>query len=434
MAAAKPNVAQTTRVARRRMAGVIRKLVLPLFVIALAAAAFIVADQSLRRRGKVPTITGWTEASRNADTAVELTPIVSGLANPIYLTHAGDDSERLFVVEQRGKIRVIENGELLEQPFLDISERLAGEDWEQGLLSVAFHPDYQSNGRFFIAYTAVEDGRVVLGEHVVSDDPNIASAEEASLLEVAQPSPQHNGGQLQFGPDGYLYLGLGDGEIAVAGSGRHANRLDSLLGKILRLDVSEPGRYRVPADNPFVGRNGAQPEIWAYGLRNPWRFSFDRDSGEAYVGDVGECCIEEISLLEAGGNHGWPSREGSVCRTPTLFGWIKCHGLVIGQRLVPPLVEYGHIDRDPSGGQSVTGGYVYRYDDGSALMGRYLFADFLTGRVWSLERQEDGGWVREELLDSDYLISSFGEDEQGRVYLMDWQSGTVFLLGMAQGS
>lgn len=403
----------------------IRRVLVPLLVLAVVVAAAFLADRSLRSRGKQPVITGLFAGERG-DTAVTLTPIATGLANPVYLTHAGDGSGRLFVVEQRGRIRVIEDGELLAEPFLDISERLASEDWEQGLFSVAFAPDYPDDGRFFIAYTAVEDGRVVLAERTVSDDPNRAAAGETALLEVAQPSPQHNGGQVAFGRDGNLYLGLGDGEIAVAGSGRNADKLDSLLGKIVRLDVSEPGRYRIPDDNPFVDRDGARPEIWAYGFRNPWRFSVDRETGEIFVGDVGECCIEEISLVEPGGDHGWPTREGSVCRTPTLYGWLKCHVLTIGRDLVPPIVEYGHIDRDPDGGQSVSGGFVYRYDDGSELMGRYLFADFLTGRLWSLERQQEEGWRREELLDTDYLIAGFGEDEEGRVYLLDWQSGTVF--------
>ena len=273
---------------------------------------------------------------------VRLQPLATGLESPVYVTHAGDGSGRLFVVEQAGVIRIIRNGRLLARPFLDVRSRVIS-GGEMGLLSVAFHPQYASNGRFFVNYTANSDSlRTVIAEYRVSDAPDVAGRAERVLLEIAQPYRNHNGGLNLFGPDGMLYIGMGDGG---SGGDPHNNgqRLDTLLGKLLRLDVNGEAPYGVPRDNPFVGRAGARGEIWAYGLRNPWRFSFDRATGRLFLADVGQNRWEEIDLLEKGGNYGWRLMEGAHCFNPETG--CSTTGLIL------PIAEYGR-----ELGCSVTGG------------------------------------------------------------------------------
>lgn len=347
---------------------------------------------------------------------IEFRPIATGFARPVYLTHAGDGSGRLFVVEQAGVIKIIRDGQTLATPFLDIRDRVemgARTGDERGLLSVAFHPKYKENGRFFVNYTARKQGvlKSVIAEYKTSQtNPDIADRTERVILEIEQPFANHNGGLNKFGPDGFLYIGLGDG--GAAGDPLNAGQsLDTLLGKILRIDI-EKEPYAIPQENPFAGQANAKSEIWAYGLRNPWRFSFDRCTGRLFAGDVGQNRLEEIDLIEKGKNYGWRIMEGSQCYDPPTL----CNT----QGLELPIAEYDH-----SLGCSVTGGYVYRGTQYPALIGHYLFGDYCSGRIWSLVPESAGRWTMRQLIDSPFNISSFGEDEQGELYLVHY-GGAVY--------
>ena len=330
---------------------------------------------------------------------------IPSLQRPVDLQVNG--SGRLFVLEKVGRIRIIENDQLLETPFLDITDRVGSSPNEQGLLGLAFHPQYQENGRFFVNYTD-PGGDTVLARFQVSSDPNLADPNsEVQLLGIEQPFPNHKGGMMAFGPDGFLYAGLGDGGAA-GDPFANAQNTEVLLGKILRLDVDSAEPYAIPSDNPFGN------EIWAYGLRNPWRFSFDRATGDLYIGDVGQGEWEEIDFLAAGSpggvNFGWDHREGA-------------HDYEGGgpAGMVDPVAEYSH----PEGGCSVTGGYVYR---GSMpeWNGIYLYGDYCTGMIWGLI-QTNGGWQNQLLFDMDVTITSFGQDENGEVYLVS-DNGGIFRL------
>jgi glucose/arabinose dehydrogenase len=352
---------------------------------------------------------------------LSLTPIADGLQRPDYLTHAGDGSGRLFVVEQPGRIRIIKEGSLLPTPFLDIVAIVGSQANEQGLLSVAFHPDYRNNGFFFVNYTNT-DGNTTIARYQVADDPDIADPNSAKiLLTINQPYGNHNGGQLVFGPDGYLYVGMGDGGAA---NDPHNNgqSLDTLLGKILRLDVDNGDPYGAPQDNPFVDQPDARPEIWSYGWRNPWRISFDRGTGDMYVADVGQNKYEEVHVEFAGTpggqNYGWRLMEGLHCFNPA-----ECDPASLPVEL--PVAEYDH-----SQGCSVTGGYVYRGANYPELTGTYLYGDYCSGLVWGLRHEGNGSWSQSQaqLLASNTNISSFGQDEAGEIYLIDHR-GTVYQLG-----
>ena len=331
--------------------------------------------------------------------------VVSGLQRPVDLQP--DGSGRLFVIEKAGRIRIIENGQLIETPFLNIEDRVNSDGNEQGLLGLAFHPKYVQNGYFFVNYTG-NGGDTFISRFQVSGDPNLANpSSDVNLLRVNQPFPNHNGGTLQFGPEGYLYAGLGDGGAANDPFG-NGQKTDTLLGKILRLDVDSVEPYAIPADNPFGN------EIWAYGLRNPWRISFDSLTGDLYIGDVGQNTYEEIDYLPVGSpggtNFGWDFREGLhefEGKTPA--------------SLTDPIAEYSHGD----GGCSVTGGYVYR---GSMpeWTGVYLYGDYCTGFVWGLIKSSSG-WQIQRLFDTDFNITSFGQDEVGEVYLVG-DGGGVYKL------
>ena len=330
---------------------------------------------------------------------------IANLERPLDLQVNG--SGRLFVVEKAGRIRIIENNQLLETPFLDITDRVGSNGNEQGLLGLAFHPQYQTNGRFFVNYTD-RNGDTVIARYQVTSDPNVADpTSEAQLLGIDQPYANHNGGVLAFGPDGYLYAGLGDGGSQGDPNG-NAQNTQVLLGKILRLDVDSADPYAVPSDNPFGN------EIWAYGLRNPWRFSFDKSTNDLYIGDVGQGEWEEIDFLPAGSpggaNFGWDHREGA-------------HDYEGGgpEGMVDPIAEYSH----PDGGCSVTGGYVYR---GSMpeWNGIYLYGDYCTGMIWGVI-QTDGGWQNQLLFDVSVTITSFGQDEAGEIYLLS-DNGGIFRL------
>lgn len=346
---------------------------------------------------------------------VELELVVGGLSAPVYLTGAGDGSGRLFLVEQPGRIRVYDPEQGILSTFLDLRPRVRS-GGERGLLSVAFHPRYRENGRFFVNYTREPDGATVVAEYRVSPgDPNRADPQsERVLLTIEQPFPNHNGGQLQFGPDGRLYVGMGDGGSAGDPLG-HGQDLSTLLGALLRLDVDSREPYAIPEDNPFVGRAGARPEIWAYGLRNPWRFSFDRCDGRLFLADVGQDRWEEVDLIRKGGNYGWNVMEGAHCFQPPVG--CRTEGLEL------PIAEYDH-----SWGCSITGGYVYRGTRLPGLLGRYLFGDFCSGRIWTLtplvpDAQSASEWQMDELLDTTLNISSFGEDEAGELYVLDLRGG-----------
>jgi glucose/arabinose dehydrogenase len=351
--------------------------------------------------------------------AIRFIPFASGFNKPVYLTHAGDGSGRLFVVEQAGRILVLTDDQTNPTPFLDIVSLVGSEANEQGLLSVAFHPNYVSNGFFFVNYTN-RQGDTTIARYQVSDNPEVANPDSAKiLLTIGQPYRNHNGGQLVFGPDGYLYVGMGDGGAA---NDPHNNgqSLDTLLGKILRLDVDNADPYGVPSNNPFVNNSQARPEIWSYGWRNPWRISFDQATGDMYVADVGQNQYEEVNVELAGTpggqNYGWRLMEGLHCFSPP-----DCDPASLG--VVLPVVEYDH-----SQGCSITGGYVYRGVQFPALAGAYFYGDYCSGIVWGLRREADGSWSQAQLARTDYTISSFGQDETGEVYLLD-HGGNILQLG-----
>jgi glucose/arabinose dehydrogenase len=347
---------------------------------------------------------------------VQLQLLVAGLVQPVYLTHAGDGSGRLFIVEQGGVIRIFKSGTLLAAPFLDITSRVIS-GGEQGLLSVAFHPDYETNGRFFVNYTAPGGGpagKSVIAEYRVSSaNPDVADTTERVLLEIPDPFSNHNGGLNKFGPDGYLYIGLGDG-----GSGgdpqNNAQRLDALLGKVLRIDVNAGQPYGIPSDNPFVGVSGARGEIWALGLRNPWRFSFDPCTNRLMLADVGQNAWEEVDVIQRGGNYGWRIMEGRVCFNPPTG--CSTTGLQL------PIAVYDHGQ-----GCSVTGGYVYRGMGSPILIGRYLFGDYCSGRLWELRETSPNVWAMRQLAMTGLTISSFGEGEDREVYIVH-HPGSIYRL------
>jgi len=347
--------------------------------------------------------------------AVLLEPAVSGLQAPVGIAHAGDS--RLFIVQQNGLIRVWQPPQLLDTPFLDI-RNLTSSGFERGLLGMAFHPRYAENRRFFINYTDI-NGNTVIAQYLRSqNDPNRADPSSVRIiLRVDQPFANHNGGQLQFGPDGYLYIGLGDGGSGGDPNNRAQNPAD-LLGKMLRIDVDSGDPYGIPPSNPFVNRNGFRPEIWSLGLRNPWRYSFDRSFGDLWIADVGQGQWEEINFQPrasiGGENYGWRRMEGTHCYNPPA----NC----TDPALVPPVIEYDH-----SGGAcSVTGGYVYRGTRSPALYGTYIYGDFCNGVIWGAKNDGSGRFVSTVLLDAPFQVSTFGEDVNGEIYVASYGGGALF--------
>jgi glucose/arabinose dehydrogenase len=347
---------------------------------------------------------------------VSLQALAAGLENPLGIVNAGD--ERLFVVLQDGRIVIFEDGEVAAEPFLDLRDRVLSAHNEQGLLGAAFHPDYADNGFFFVSYTGL-DGDTVIGRFRVSSDPGLADpASETVVLEIEQLSPAHNGGQLQFGPDGYLYLSTGDSGPPFDPRCK-AQDGTSLLGKILRIDVDQnvdqAPFHGVPADNPFVGVENVRDEIWALGLRNPWRFSFDRATGDLFVGDVGQDSREEIDFEPAGGggrNFGWKLMEGTLC----LGNPAGCSGPLPAcdaPEYTPPILEFPH----EGGLCAVIAGFVYRGTQVPDLAGRFVYGDLCTGTLWAAESVE-GVWQAQQLTPKPRRLTSFGEDVDGELYLV----------------
>jgi glucose/arabinose dehydrogenase len=353
---------------------------------------------------------------------LEFEQVARGFQTPTLVTYAPDGSGRLFVLEQAGRIRIIQNGQTVREPFLDIT-RLVRSGGEQGLLGLAFHPQYAQNGRFFVYYTA-QNADNTIAEYRVTSDPNRAEPNAVQVL-VAIPdfASNHNGGMLAFGPDGYLYAGTGDG----GGGGdprSNGQNTDALLGKLLRFDVNGGSPYGIPPDNPFVN-GGGRAEVWAYGLRNPWRFSFDRATGDLWIADVGQNAWEEINLQPAGSpgglNYGWNTMEGAHCFSPR--SGCNQDGLVL------PVAEYENSGQ--RGECSVTGGYVYRGQQHPQMVGAYYYADYCSGRVWALAQDANGAWTPTEIARVDARISSFGEDEAGEVYATGHGDGVIYRLKAA---
>ncbi len=346
--------------------------------------------------------------------------LISDLTSPLYLTFSPHDSQkRLYIVEQDGKIKIFQNGILQEKPFLDITSQVKS-GGEMGLLGLAFHPKFQKNKKFYINYTTKKNKKLKtrISEFKISSKTKLALPHsERILLEFEQPYANHNGGHLIFGPEGHLYIGTGDGGSRGDPHG-HGQNLNTLLGKMLRIQVKENSTYDIPPDNPFIKITGAKKEIWAYGLRNPWRYSFDRKTRSLYVADVGQDEREEIHIIQKGGNYGWNVMEGSHCFHPPQ----NCNT----QTLELPIAEYSHQE-----GLSITGGYVYRAKKIPSLQGIYIFGDYISGKIWGIRYDShsyDGKLlVPKLLLETNFKISSFGEDEDGELYVIDHR-GSVYLL------
>jgi glucose/arabinose dehydrogenase len=403
---------------------------LPAIVVAVALAACAAPSLSPQPSGSNSSVPPPTPIASNSPslapsfpplTSVSLEQVAAGLTDPIGVTNAGDGSDRLFVNERGGKIRVIAaDGSLGTADFVDLSDRIQA-GGEQGLLGVAFHPDFATNGRLFVHYSRRGDGATVISELTAAADRGSASAaSERVIFTLSQPFANHNGGEIAFGPDGYLYIGLGDGGSGGDPFGNGQNR-QVLLGKILRIDVDAapaPNKqYAIPNTNPYapggVEPAAGLPEIWAYGLRNPWRFSFDRGTGDLYIGDVGQNAWEEVDLQPAssggGENYGWNIYEATHCSA-------ACDSI----KVVLPIAEYGH----GAGACSVTGGYMYRGTRQPAMGGTYLFSDYCSGTIWTLPTA--GSLAPVPLAESGLQVSSFGEGEDGEIYLVDLSGGGLY--------
>ena len=358
------------------------------------------------------TASVWPGGRATAQITLGFESVAGSLRRPVGVANAGDGSGRLFVVEQAGRILIHDGTAVLPSPFLDVSA-LVSCCGEQGLLGLAFHPHFVANGFFYVDYTNTA-GDTVIARYQVSADPNVADPSSAQiLLTIPQPFSNHNGGQLAFGPDGFLYVGMGDGGGG-GDPGNRAQNLGELLGKILRIDVDGASPYAIPATNPFRNTSGARPEIWAYGLRNPWRFSFNRRTGDLFIADVGQNHIEEVnfqSAASAGGeNYGWRRMEGTLCYDPSS----ECND----GTLTLPILEYDH-----SQGCSITGGYRYRGARFPQLVGRYFYGDFCSGRIWGAT-ESDQAWSSTALTDTPPYITSFGEDEGGELYVVHYGGGS----------
>jgi glucose/arabinose dehydrogenase len=354
-----------------------------------------------------------TGSERLQQLDLELELFAEGVIQPTDMVAATDGTDRLFVVSRIGTIHVIEDGELREEPFLDLREQIEHEMVEQGMLSMALHPDFAENGYFYVYYITHGDEDTMVSRFQISEDGQFGDpGTETPILEVEQPHYSHNGGNVKFGPDGYLYIGLGDGEDP---GDPHENSQDpnTMLGSILRIDVDGGEPYAIPEDNPFVGSDEGLDEVWAYGLRNPWRFSFDQETGDMFMVDVGQWEIEEVNVQPAdssgGENYGWPIMEGDECWEAE-----ECDK----EGLTMPAVTY----ENPDFGCAIIGGYTYHGSAHPELEGIYFFGDWCSGNIWGMV-EEDGEWVKEIVIESDLMINAFGLDHNGEIYALDFEEG-----------
>ena len=406
-------------IARHRISSMTAIIVVLLLI--LAALPALAQETTPTAEPTPATPTPLPPPTRPDPSRYRLHPVASGLYRPVYLTHAGDGSDRLFVLEQHGRIRLLVDEVLQPEPWLDLTAQVSRDSMrqfsERGLLGLAFHPDFAKNRRFFVHYSDHRGDTVLERYSLRPDDPaRVDMASRLPILRVQQPYSNHNGGQIEFGPDGYLYMGLGDGGSAgdPLNSGQNPA---TLLGTILRLDVDVEGGYGIPPDNPGLTRNLLlAPQIWAWGLRNPWRFSFDRLTGELYIADVGQNRLEEVNVQPAdspgGINYGWRPMEGSL----------PYSNETITPDMQLPALEYGRAD-----GCSITGGYVYRGFSLPELQGIYFYGDWCSGYVWAAWRDASGDWQNMRFAESGLQITSFGEDEDGELYVLDY-SGVVYRL------
>ena len=345
---------------------------------------------------------------------IRLSTFIGGLSDPLFVANSGDGSGLVYVVQQGGRIIAVDQAGKRRGTFLDLSARVSC-CGERGLLGLAFHPDYMSNRRFFVDYTD-RNGDTVIAEFKASSATRADALSQRRLLHIDQPYANHNGGMLAFGPDGFLYIGMGDGG-SQGDPNNNGQSLDTLLGKILRIDVDHGSPYSTPSSNPFVGRRGARREIWDYGLRNPWRFSFDRSTGALFIGDVGQKGFEEINVepkARGGRNYGWHQMEGDRCYTSGCTRRGK----------ITPIAGYTHAQ-----GCSITGGYVYRGSKFPTLNGAMFYGDYCSGKIWALDAAAAlrGTSRVRSLLDTGLAISSFGQDESGELYVCDL-GGSVYRL------
>ncbi len=413
----------------------------------------------IRRFGLLLLFSAGLHAEIPPDVTLDPIPGISGLIDPLGIKHAGDGSGRLFIVEQSGRIRVLKDDALLSTPLVELGNLVTNAGFEQGLLDIAFHPQFALNGRFYLHYSAGSErpagtspGDTIVGEFTITDDPNVANnVPDRIILTVTQDFGNHNGGQMRFDPDGYLYLGLGDGgsgndpcnraqtlnpaDLVDPASCTSSASLDdslALLGKMLRVDVDNPtpfgannlcaadpdgsANYAIPSDNPFFGQADRCGEVLLYGLRNPWRWSFDRQTMDMWIGDVGQNTWEEVDLLPwslaSGDNLGWKICEGSFLR-----GSFDAEDACDDPSTVLPVLEYR---TGQNGNCSVTGGYRYR-GPVTSLRGRYIYSDFCSGRIWFAE-PDNGGWSEEVFGLAGGNVRSLGEDEEGQLYLLSGQS------------
>ncbi len=349
---------------------------------------------------------------------LSLAPFISGLKAPVDFQIADDNSGRIFVVEQAGRIRIVSNGALASASLLDITSRVTS-GGELGLLGVAFHPNYAQNSRFYVNYTRTVGGQIqtVIAEYSapMAAANQVDPATERILLVVDQPFPNHKAGQLAFGSDGFLYFGLGDGGSGGDPNGNGQN-VNVLLGKMMRIDVDHTStglQYAIPPGNPFAS-GGGRAEIWAWGFRNPWRFSFDRVTNRQFVADVGQDNFEEVNIVTGGANYGWNTMEGDHCFHPATG--CNMAGLTL------PILEYSHAE-----GSAVIGGYVYRGGTIPSLQGTYVFTDLSGGKLWGAT-ENSGTWTRNVLMNISITPSAFGQDAAGELYILDYGNGAILKL------
>lgn len=393
-----------------------------LLVIVILASLFLSRKNRLRLYalliGGAILVWGYVTFTLNfLPSAYTLETYATDLDQPVFALSAPGDLERFFVIEKAGRVLIYRDGEQQAPPFLDITDRVVSDGGEQGLLSLAFHPDFQQNGLFYVYYTLLGAG---LGDTVIeryqlsAEDPDTADSDSGQLLlQIEQPDTHHNGGMIAFGPDGYLYTGIGEADS----SGSGVQDLSNLWGTMLRLDVDGDFPYSIPPTNPFIDVPDARPEIWSYGLRNPWRFAFDSQTGDLFIADVGGSEREEVNFQptgEGGSNYGWRLFEGTLSLTDTYPA-----------DLVMPVAEYDH---KALGGCSIIGGYVYRGRALPDLQGKYLFGDFCTGFIWTLTEENDQFNMERLLREEEMRLSSFALDGAGEIYLLDVAFGTIYKL------